>query len=98
MYFYFFHIIILLVQNSKITATSSGHGYLVTCDDDGLVHLISRTFHVTTFRAYQSAVLLSTQLQYNSFLVTIGVNIFYMYSFLVFLYSIIIYTNIFYFI
>lgn len=44
------------------------------CDDDGLVHLITRTFQVTTFRAYQSNVLLSTQLQFSSFLVTIGVN------------------------
>ncbi|CAH1714238.1 vacuolar protein sorting-associated protein 11 homolog [Aphis gossypii] len=60
------------IGSSKITSTSSGHGHLVTCDDDGLVHLITRTFQVTTFRAYQSTVLLSTQLQYSSILVTIG--------------------------
>lgn len=66
----------LFVQSSKITTTSSGNGYLVTCDDDGLVYLITRTFQVTTFRAYQSTVLLSTQLQYNNFLITIGVNTF----------------------
>ncbi|VVC44962.1 Zinc finger, RING-type,WD40-repeat-containing domain,Vacuolar protein sorting protein 11, C- [Cinara cedri] len=63
-----------IIGNSKITSTSSGNGYLVICDDDGLVHLITRTFQVTTFRAYQSAVLLATQLQYSNFLVTIGID------------------------
>jgi len=61
-----------IIGNSKITTTSSGHGHLIICDDDGLVHLITRAFQVTTFRAYQSVVFLSAQLQYSSFLITIG--------------------------
>lgn len=65
------------MQCSKITTTSSGHGHLVICDDDGLVYLITRLFQVTTFRAYQLNVFLSTQLHYSSFLITIGVNIYY---------------------
>ncbi|XP_050429198.1 vacuolar protein sorting-associated protein 11 homolog isoform X2 [Adelges cooleyi] len=60
------------ISNSKIVATSSGHGHLVICDVDGLVYLVTRTFIVTAFRAYQSTVLLSTQLQYSNLLVTIG--------------------------
>lgn len=74
-FFLFNCLFVVFIQSSKITATSSGNGYLVTCDDDGLVHLITRTFQVTTFRAYQAVVLLSTQLQFSSFLITVGVNI-----------------------
>lgn len=61
-------------QGSNITTTCSGHGHLVICDDNGLVHLITRTFLITTFRAYQLSVLLSTQLQNNNLLITIGVR------------------------
>ncbi|XP_050531925.1 vacuolar protein sorting-associated protein 11 homolog [Daktulosphaira vitifoliae] len=60
------------ISGSNITITSSGHGHLVICDDNGLVHLITRTFLITTFRAYQLSVLLSTQLQNNNLLITIG--------------------------
>ena len=59
-----------------MTAATSGNGTLVFSDYTGNVHLVNRTYDVTTFRAYDFTLTLAQQVQHSTFLFTIGVSIF----------------------
>lgn len=58
-----------------MTAATSGNGNLVFGDDTGNLHLLNRTYEVTTFRAYDLTLTLAQQVQHSTFLFTIGVSI-----------------------
>lgn len=57
-----------------MTAATSGNGNLVFGDNTGNVHLVNRTYDVTTFRAYEITLTLAQQVQHSTFLFTIGVS------------------------
>lgn len=61
-------------QDAKVSVATSGHGLLVFGDTEGNIHLVSRLFKVTTFRAYELNVILAEQLRHIALLVTIGVS------------------------
>lgn len=61
-----------VLAGSRITAATSGNGNLVFGDNFGNVHLVSRTFDVLTFRAYETTLSLAQQVQHSTFLFTIG--------------------------
>ncbi|XP_033330810.1 vacuolar protein sorting 11 [Megalopta genalis] len=58
--------------DAQVTAATSGNGSLVFGDNTGNVHLVNRTYDVTTFRAYEVIVTLAQQVQHSTFLFTIG--------------------------
>lgn len=58
-----------------MTAATSGNGHLVFGDNTGSVHLVNRTYEVTTFRAYEVTLTLAEQVQHSTYLFTIGVSI-----------------------
>lgn len=58
-----------------MTAATSGNGNLVFGDNTGNLHLVNRTYEVTTFRAYDLTLTLAQQVQHSTFLFTIGVSI-----------------------
>ncbi|XKL60972.1 hypothetical protein PGB90_008029 [Kerria lacca] len=58
--------------DTNVTATSCGHGTIVICDSEGVIHLINRNFQVTTFQGYLHSISLVEQLKSLPFLVTIG--------------------------
>lgn len=58
-----------------MTAATSGNGTLVFGDYAGNVHLVNRTYDVTTFRAYDVTLTLAQQVQHSTFLFTVGVSI-----------------------
>ncbi|XP_066993542.2 vacuolar protein sorting-associated protein 11 homolog [Anabrus simplex] len=60
------------LKDAKVTAATSGHGNLVFGDSEGNIHLVSRLFQITTFRAYELHVTLVEQLRHTGILVTIG--------------------------
>lgn len=60
-----------------MTAATSGNGNLVFGDNTGNVHLVSRTFDIKTFRAYEVTLTLACQVQHSSYLFTVGVSIFF---------------------
>lgn len=60
------------LQDTNVTATTSGNGHVVLCDVTGWAHLISRSWEVTSFKAYELTVTLAQQLPHNPYLVTIG--------------------------
>nr|XP_023025769.1 vacuolar protein sorting-associated protein 11 homolog [Leptinotarsa decemlineata] len=61
-----------LFKESKVTTTSSGNNHLVLSDSLGQIYLISRSWYVTSFRAYEIRVDLTHQLKNSPLLVTIG--------------------------
>jgi len=63
------------LQDAKVTVATSGHGHLVFGDTEGNIHLVSRLFQVTTFRAYELNVTLAEQLHHVALLVTVGVSV-----------------------
>lgn len=69
------------MQDAQVAAATSGNGNLVLGDNTGNVHLINRTYEITTFRAYEITLVLAQQVQHSTFLFTIGVRVSY-YSFL----------------
>ncbi|XP_026736012.1 vacuolar protein sorting-associated protein 11 homolog [Trichoplusia ni] len=60
------------LQDTHVTATTSGNGHVVLCDVTGWAHLISRSWEVTSFKAYELTVTLAQQLSHDPYLVTIG--------------------------
>lgn len=62
-----------LLQENKLTVTSSGNNHLVLGDSNGQVHLITRSWYIRTFRAYEMTIELAHQLRNSPLLVTIGV-------------------------
>lgn len=60
------------LKDRKITASTSGHGHLVFGDSEGNIHLVSRLFHVTSFRAHELTVNFAEQLRHSAVLVTVG--------------------------
>ncbi|KDR21303.1 Vacuolar protein sorting-associated protein 11-like protein [Zootermopsis nevadensis] len=60
------------LKDAKVSVATSGHGHLVFGDTEGNIHLVSRLFKVTTFRAYELNVMLAEQLCHIALLVTIG--------------------------
>ncbi|XP_050309231.1 vacuolar protein sorting-associated protein 11 homolog isoform X2 [Anthonomus grandis grandis] len=60
------------LKECKITTTSAGNSHLVFGDALGQIHLISKSWHITTFRGYEISVDHSYQLRNSPLLVTIG--------------------------
>ncbi|XP_022822921.1 vacuolar protein sorting-associated protein 11 homolog [Spodoptera litura] len=60
------------LQDTHVTATTSGNGHVVLCDVTGWAHLISRSWEITSFKAYELTVTLAQQLPHDPYLVTIG--------------------------
>lgn len=75
--------IFIYFQDTQVTATTSGNGHVVLCDYTGWAHLISRSWEITSFKAYELTVSLAQQLPHDPFLVTIGVSIFFIYFFFI---------------
>ncbi|XP_065218314.1 vacuolar protein sorting-associated protein 11 homolog [Planococcus citri] len=61
-----------VLGNTSITAISAGHGTLTICDSEGVIHLVNRSFQVTTFQGYLIGVYLAAQPKSVPILVTIG--------------------------
>lgn len=60
------------LKDAKVSVATSGHGHLIFGDSEGNIHLVSRSFQVTTFRAYELNVILAEQLHHIALLVTVG--------------------------
>ncbi|GBP28433.1 Vacuolar protein sorting-associated protein 11 homolog [Eumeta japonica] len=60
------------LQDTNLVVATSGNGHVVLCDVTGWAHLISRTWAITSFKAYELTITLAYQLQHDSYLVTIG--------------------------
>ncbi|XP_063625804.1 vacuolar protein sorting-associated protein 11 homolog [Cydia splendana] len=60
------------LQDTTITATTSGNSHVVLCDSTGWTHLVSRSWNITFFKAYELRVTLAQQLPHDPLLVTIG--------------------------
>ncbi|KAG6447658.1 hypothetical protein O3G_MSEX005084 [Manduca sexta] len=60
------------LQDTNVTVATSGNGHVVLCDDTGLAHLISRSWDITTFKAYEITITHAVQLPHDPYLVTIG--------------------------
>lgn len=73
-FFFYICICIFYIQGAQVTAATSGNGNLVLGDNTGNVHLVKRTYQVSTFRAYEISLTLAEQVQHSSFLFTIGVS------------------------
>ncbi|CAH1116293.1 unnamed protein product [Phaedon cochleariae] len=61
-----------LFKENKITTTSSGNNHLVLSDSLGQIYLITRSWHVISFRSYEICVDLCQQLRNSPLLVTVG--------------------------
>ncbi|XP_066259666.1 vacuolar protein sorting-associated protein 11 homolog [Euwallacea similis] len=61
-----------LSKECKINTTSAGNNHLVFGDSLGQIHLVSRSWHITSFRAYEISVDCTFQLRNSPLLVTIG--------------------------
>ncbi|XP_066137902.1 vacuolar protein sorting-associated protein 11 homolog [Euwallacea fornicatus] len=61
-----------LSKECKINTTSAGNNHLVFGDSLGQIHLVSRSWHITSFRAYEISVDCTFQLRNCPLLVTIG--------------------------
>ncbi|KAI5637569.1 hypothetical protein NE865_09702 [Phthorimaea operculella] len=60
------------LQDTNVTVATSGNNHVVLCDVTGWAHLISRTWEITSFKAYELTVTLAQQLPHDPYLVTIG--------------------------
>ncbi|XP_075980170.1 vacuolar protein sorting 11 [Anticarsia gemmatalis] len=60
------------LQDTDISVATSGNNHVVLCDVTGWVHLISRNWEITNFKAYELTVTLAQQLPHDPYLVTIG--------------------------
>ncbi|XP_052743338.1 vacuolar protein sorting-associated protein 11 homolog [Bicyclus anynana] len=59
-------------QDTSVSVATSGNNHVVLCDVTGWAHLISRSWEITSFKAYDLTVSLGQQLPHDPFLVTIG--------------------------
>ncbi|XP_054007633.1 vacuolar protein sorting-associated protein 11 homolog isoform X2 [Hylaeus anthracinus] len=57
---------------AQVTVATSGNGNLVFGDNTGVVHIVNRTYDITTFRAYEITLTLAQQVQHSTLLFTIG--------------------------
>ncbi|XP_028167464.1 vacuolar protein sorting-associated protein 11 homolog [Ostrinia furnacalis] len=60
------------LQDTHVTVSTSGNGHVILCDVTGWAHLITRSWEVTSFKAYELTVSLAQQLPHDPYLVTIG--------------------------
>ncbi|XP_076626733.1 vacuolar protein sorting 11 [Colletes latitarsis] len=60
------------LKEGEVTAATSGNSNLVFGDNNGMVHLVNRTYDVTSFRAYEITLTLVQLIQHSNFLFTIG--------------------------
>ncbi|XP_034834657.1 vacuolar protein sorting-associated protein 11 homolog [Maniola hyperantus] len=60
------------LQDTSVTVATSGNNHVILCDVTGWAHLISRTWEITSFKAYDLTVSLGQQLPHDPYLVTIG--------------------------
>lgn len=63
-----------MFQDTNVTVATSGNNHVVLCDTTGWAYLISRTWQITSFKAYELTVTLAQQLPHDPYLVTIGVS------------------------
>ncbi|XP_017782805.1 PREDICTED: vacuolar protein sorting-associated protein 11 homolog [Nicrophorus vespilloides] len=61
-----------LFKDAPIAVTTSGNNHLVVGDATGQIHLISRSWQVTSFRAYELTLQFAQQLRNSPLLITIG--------------------------
>jgi hypothetical protein len=57
-----------------INCTASGHGALLFGDNDGTVYMVTRSFEVASFQAYEEYIQHMYQLKTQGILVTVGVS------------------------
>ncbi|XP_047535225.1 vacuolar protein sorting-associated protein 11 homolog [Vanessa atalanta] len=62
------------LQDTNVTVATSGNNHVILCDVTGWAHLISRSWEITSFKAYDLTVSLAQQLPHDPYLVTIGEN------------------------
>ncbi|XP_043279403.1 vacuolar protein sorting-associated protein 11 homolog [Venturia canescens] len=60
------------LAGAQVTAATSGNGNLILGDAMGNVHVVKRTYQVSTFRAYEMSLTLAEQVQHSTYLFTIG--------------------------
>ncbi|VVC97404.1 unnamed protein product [Leptidea sinapis] len=60
------------LQDTHITVATSGNNHVILCDLTGWVHVISRSWEITSFKAYELIVTHAQQLPHDPLLVTIG--------------------------
>ncbi|CAH0720431.1 unnamed protein product, partial [Brenthis ino] len=60
------------LQDTNVTVATSGNNHVIICDVTGWAHLISRSWEITSFKAYDLTVTLAQQLPHDPYLVTIG--------------------------
>ncbi|CAK1555893.1 unnamed protein product [Leptosia nina] len=60
------------LQDTHVTVATSGNNHVVLCDLTGWAHLISRTWEITSFKAYELIITHAQQLPHDPLLVTIG--------------------------
>ena len=61
-------------QDTIINCTASGHGALLFGDNDGTVYMVTRSFEVASFQAYEEYIQHMYQLKTQGILVTVGVS------------------------
>lgn len=61
-------------QDIHVTVATSGNNHVILCDLTGWAHLISRSWEITSFKAYELTITHAQQLPHDPLLVTIGVN------------------------
>ncbi|XP_013140752.1 PREDICTED: uncharacterized protein LOC106105072 [Papilio polytes] len=60
------------LQDTSVSATTSGNNHIIICDVTGLAHIISRSWEILSFKAYELTITLAQQLPHDPYLVTIG--------------------------
>ncbi|KPJ02358.1 Vacuolar protein sorting-associated protein 11-like [Papilio xuthus] len=60
------------LQDTSVSATTNGHNHIIICDVTGMAHIISRSWEILSFKAYELTITLAQQLPHDPYLVTIG--------------------------
>ncbi|KAG7312382.1 hypothetical protein JYU34_001870 [Plutella xylostella] len=60
------------LQDANISVTTSGNAHVVLGEATGWAHLVSRSWDITSFKAYELSLTLMQQLPHDPYLVTIG--------------------------
>ncbi|XP_058799921.1 vacuolar protein sorting-associated protein 11 homolog isoform X5 [Phymastichus coffea] len=61
-----------VLGDARVTAATSGNGHLVFGDSIGNVHLVNRQYDIVSFRAYETTLRITQQVQNSIYLFTIG--------------------------
>lgn len=64
-----------MFQDANISVTTSGNAHVVLGEATGWAHLVSRSWDITSFKAYELSLTLMQQLPHDPYLVTIGVSV-----------------------